>query len=113
MYLKRKFVQTKRFAKDWENLNLTDDDLSVLEYMLLENTKLGKVIKGTKGLRKLRFRLNSKGSRGGARICYVDFESKETIVFINAYAKNIKEDLTDEEKKSINVAIAFLEKNII
>ena len=110
--INRLFIETKRFIKDRENLNLNDDDLRVLQYMLLKNTKVGDVIAGTGRLRKMRFSIQNKGKKGGARVCYVDFEEKEKIALIAAYAKNVKDDLTKEEKKSIKIAITFLEKEL-
>ena len=53
-----------------------------------------------------------KGKRGGARICYVDFELQNTIYLLLLYAKNEKEDLTEEEKKEIKNLIDELEKEL-
>ncbi|MBO5088720.1 MAG: type II toxin-antitoxin system RelE/ParE family toxin [Lachnospiraceae bacterium] len=51
-----------------------------------------------------------KGKRGGARVIYVDIEVKATIYFINVYAKDEKDDLTEEEKKAFKTVVAFLKE---
>lgn len=49
----RTFIQTNQFIKDWERMNLTDDDLRRLELMILKEPKVGKIIRGTGRLRKM------------------------------------------------------------
>ncbi len=43
----REFIHGKKFDAQWSSLGLTDEDLRDLENMLLENPKLGPVMKGT------------------------------------------------------------------
>lgn len=50
----RTFIQTSEFAKNWERLGLTDSDLRRLEIEILNNPKIGSVIRGTGKLRKMR-----------------------------------------------------------
>jgi hypothetical protein len=106
----RTFIEVPMFTKKWKELGLTDDDLRALQNILLENPKIGKAIQGTGGLRKIRIPLENSGKRGGGRVIYVDVELKETIFFINAYAKNEKDDLTEEEKKAFKAVIKVLKE---
>ena len=78
----RTFIQTDEFVKNWERLGLTDDDMRRLELEILKNPKIGSVIRGTGGLRKLRFSFENKGKSGSTRICYVDFLLLETVYLI-------------------------------
>ncbi len=48
----------------------SDEDLTELQNMLLENPKAGDIISGSRGLRKLRVPLPGRGKRGGARVIY-------------------------------------------
>jgi hypothetical protein len=98
------------FTKKWKELGLTDENLRELENILLENPKAGDVIQGTGGLRKIRIPLENTGKRGGARTIYVDIELKETIYFINVYAKNEKDDLTEDEKKAFKAIVKILKE---
>jgi hypothetical protein len=42
------------FDRLWQKMGLGDNELRQLQETLLENPKAGKVIRGTKGLRKIR-----------------------------------------------------------
>jgi len=44
------------------------------------------------------------------KVIYVDIELKETIYFINVYAKNEKDDLTEEEKKAFKAVVKILKE---
>ena len=48
----RTFYEMKHFTKKWQDLGFTDDELSQLQQVLLENPKAGDVMKGTGGTEK-------------------------------------------------------------
>lgn len=106
----RTFIETPIFTKKWYELDLTDEDLRSLQNNLLNNPKIGAVIPGTGGLRKIRVSCNNHGKRGGARVIYVDVEISETIYFINVYAKNEKDDLSEAEKRAIIAMVNLLKE---
>lgn len=106
----RTFIEVPLFTKKWKDLGLTDEDLRNLQNDLLINPKAGDVIQGTGGLRKIRLAMDNTGKRGGARTIYVDVELKETIYFINVYAKNEKDDLTEDEKKAFKAIVKVLKE---
>ena len=108
--MKRTFIEVPIFTKKWKELGLTDENLRELQNILLENPKTGDAIPGTGGLRKIRISLDQHGKRGGGRVIYVDIELKETIYFINVYAKNEKDDLTEEEKKAFKAVVKILKE---
>lgn len=108
--INRTFKEVPMFTKKWELLGLTDEDLRALENILLENPKFGDTIQGTGGIRKIRIPLENTGKRSGGRVIYVDIEVKETIYFINVYAKNEKDDLTEEEKKAFKEVAKMLKE---
>ncbi len=108
----RTFIQTNQFVKDWERMNLTDDDLRRLELMILREPKVGKVIRGTGRLRKIRFAFEGEGKSGSVRVCYVDFEKNNIVYLITAYPKSEKDTLSKEECNNIRRYIDVLEKNL-
>ena len=108
----RTFIQTDEFVKNWERLGLTDDDMRRLELEILKNPKIGSVIRGTGGLRKLRFSFEKKRKSGSTRICYVDFLLLETVYLITIYPKNEKDNLTKAECNNIKKMIDALEKTL-
>lgn len=108
--IKREFIHGKKFDSQWSELGLTDDDLKDLQLILLENPKIGSVIRGTGRLRKMRFSYGNRGKSHCARVCYVDFEIHEKIFLIMVFAKNEMENLTKAERNSIKQLIERLEK---
>ena len=110
--MKRKFVIMPVFDKQWKDMGLDDTDLQCLQEQLLENPQMGKVIKGTGKLRKMRFALPGRGKSGSSRVLYVDFVIAETIYLIFAYPKNEKDNLTDEECNSIKKLIDKIEESL-
>lgn len=107
------FVEYPAFSSDWSELGLdVEEDLLALQLMIMANPKGPPIIKGTGGLRKLRFAPNrwNCGKSGAARVCYVYFEDHWTVVLFLAYGKGAKETLTAEEKKLIKNEIARTEK---
>ncbi len=72
--MQREFIHSKKFDEQWQSLGLTDDNLKDLQRTLLENPKIGSVIRGTGRIRKMRFSYGNHGKSHCARVCYVDFE---------------------------------------
>ena len=60
------------------------------------------------GARKLRWAAKGKGKRGGARIVYLCVAIASRIYLLRCYAKNIKTDLTADEKKELRQIAAHL-----
>jgi hypothetical protein len=59
-------------------------------------------------VRKLRWAAKGKGKRGGARIIYVYVVIAARVFLIRCYAKNVKSDLTADEKKQLRQIAANL-----
>ena len=106
----RTFKEVSSFTKKWQNLGLSEDDLVVLEEILLKDPKIGDVIQGTGGIRKIRIPVGNIGKRGGARVIYVDIEIKECIYLLDIYAKNEKIDLTQNEKEMLKRLVSVLKE---
>ena len=109
--MRRTFIEVPLFTKKWHDLGLSDKDLRKLQNEILRDPKdAGKIIKGTGGIRKIRIECKSSGKRGGARVIFVDVDIKEIVYFINVYAKNEKDDLTQEEKKAFKALVKVLKE---
>lgn len=108
----REFVMMPAFDKQWKSMGLTDKDLLRLQEMLLQDPQIGDVIKGTGGLRKMRFAFEHRGKSGSSRVLYVDFVFAEKIYLIFAYPKNEKDNLSDEERNNIRKVIERIEKTL-
>ena len=86
----RTFVELPIFRTRWKEMGLNDDDLRRLQEELLSDPKIGEVMRGTGGVRKMRFAFQKRGKSGSVRVIYVDFEVYEKIFLITAYTKTRK-----------------------
>ena len=102
--------EMESFTRKWKSLGLNDYDLIVLQELLLKDPKIGDVIPGASGIRKVRIPVDGIGKRSGGRVIYIDIEVKECIYLLDVYAKNEKTDLTDKEKKLLSKLVERLEE---
>lgn len=110
--MKVEFVSFNLFNKIWEDLELTDDDLKDLQEYLIMNPESGSMVQGTGGVRKLRWALKNRGKSGGIRILYIDFIVYEKIYLLMAYPKNVKENISEKEKKIIKQLVTDLKNEL-
>lgn len=108
----RTFVELPFFQKKWKALGLDDKDLKRLQEELIADPKVGDVMQGTGGIRKMRFAFEKRGKSGSIRIIYVDFEVYEKIFLITAYPKNEKENLSQAERNELKQMIHILEQQL-
>ena len=108
--MKRTFIETKYFTAKWQGLCFTEEDLRRLQEELLENPKVGDVMCGTGGLRKMRFAYNNRGKSGSARVCYLDIEIREEIHLLDVFAKSEKENLSKAERNNIKKLVEFIKE---
>lgn len=108
----REFIILPQFDRLWKGLQLDDEDLRAVEEYLCLQPDYGNVIKGTGGLRKLRWGLKNSGKRGGIRILYVDFPSYEKTYLIGVYKKSVKLDLKKRETEEVRKLIVELRNEL-
>jgi len=108
----RAFVEMPVFRSKWKSLGLDDSDLRRLQMELLADPKVGAVMQGTGGLRKMRFAFEDRGKSGSTRVIYIDFEVYEKIFLITAYSKDEKDNLTKAERNELKQMISILENQL-
>jgi hypothetical protein len=98
-----RFIQEDLFERCWNALNLTDEDLQALETLVMLNPDGQPVLKGTGGVRKIRFAGNhwDKGKRGGARVYYLYIPDKGLVIWLFVHLKSDQESLSEKGKKEI------------
>ena len=97
-------VETPVFTKRVMAI-LSDEEYRLLQMQLLNKPDAGKIIKGSGGLRKLRWSAKGHGKSGGVRIIYYWFAAQETILLLFVYAKNERDDLTREQLEQLRRAM--------
>ncbi len=82
---------------------LSDEAFRALQQILLKCPHLGDVIKGTGGLRKLRFSdpHRQKGKRGGIRVIYYYWLPGAQFWLFTLYGKDVQDDLTEAQRKAL------------
>ena len=108
----REFVVLPSFLAKWINLGLGDEDMRRLEDGILDDPKVGPVMKGTGKVRKMRFAFENRGKSGSVRVIYVDFEVYEKVYFLDTYQKSDKDNLTQEERNNLKKAVEILELSL-
>ncbi len=91
-----RFVETPIFTRTIVGL-LGDQEYQPLQLALAQRPQLGAVLRGSGGLRKLRWQLPGQGKRGGLRVIYYWDEASETFYMLYAYPKNEQDDLTAKQ----------------
>lgn len=91
------FIETSIFTKEVKRL-LPDDEYKQLQSDLMLRPEAGALIKGSGGLRKIRWNLPGEGKRGGLRIIYY-YDQPNTIYMLLPYKKTDQDDLTPSQLK--------------
>ena len=102
-YCFMEFIETSIFTKQVLKL-LPDSSYRILQSALMLNPSAGAIIKGSGGIRKIRWNLPGSGKRGALRVIYY-FDQSETIYMLFMYKKNEQEDLTAEQVKILKKAL--------
>lgn len=112
--MERTFIQLPPFSRSLDALlnqgKILESDFLEFEKELLSNPQTGDVIPGLSGLRKIRLKGANVGKRGGFRVDYLDVPECGKLYLIVLYPKNVKEDLTQEEKKIIHRLVKQLKE---
>jgi len=95
-----KIIETAIFTKKINSL-LTDEEYRNLQNELILNPEKGKVIRGSGGLRKIRWGLPGRGKSGGVRIIYYWILKRNTILMLLAYSKNEQDNLTPLQLRTL------------
>lgn len=86
---------------------LTDTAYGLLQQELLADPRKGNTIRGTGGLRKIRWvdKKRGKGKRSGTRIIYYFYVKGDQFWMFLIYDKDEMTDLTESQKKALRLAL--------
>jgi hypothetical protein len=109
-----RFVSIGSFDRRWASLGLGDDDLRMLEILIQADPNGPPLVKGTGGLRKVRFAHpgSGRGTSGSYRVGYAHFPNPGIILLLEVWAKNEKSDLSQAERNAIAAALTRFENLI-
>ena len=89
-------IETSIFTKRIQSLML-DEEYRLFQSYLTEIPDVGDLIQGGGGIRKVRWKLEGRGKRGGVRIIYYWATSQGQLLMLYAFAKNEQENLSKEQ----------------
>src|ERR1700737_2317770 len=92
-------VETPEFLSATRNLWDDEERAALVDY-LAYNPMTGDLIRGTGGVRKLRWGLEGRGKRGGARVIYFYHSVDVPLFALSAYAKNEQADLSQKDRNA-------------
>ena len=93
-------VETPGYLKAAEAI-FTEAERSQIVAMVATSPECGEIMQGTGGFRKVRVPRAGMGKRGGARVIYILRNEDFPIFLVAAYAKNVKENLTKQERNQL------------
>ena len=93
-------AETPTFTRQADKLFSEDDRRELIDH-LAGNPLAGDEIRGTGGVRKLRFATLGRGKRGGARVVYFYGGEKMPIYALLAYSKSARTDLSPAQRRAV------------
>lgn len=98
------FIETNLFTLMVKNY-LTDDEYAALQASMIADPEVGKVITGSGGVRKLRWRAAGRGKRGGYRVIYFVRRSEGNFWMLTMYPKSIRDNVPAHALRQIRQEI--------
>jgi hypothetical protein len=97
------FVYSPGFVREWDRQRLTDMDLQALEVTIARAPAAAPIMRGTGGLRKIRFAPPSvhRGKSGATRVGFAYFRAKAAIIVVAMFSKNQASNFTTAQKNEI------------
>lgn len=91
-------LETPTFTRQVRAL-LDEESYRAFQLELVANPERGALIRGSGGLRKIRWQGSGRGKRGGVRVIYYWAAEREIVLLLLAYPKNEQADPTPDQLK--------------
>ena len=98
-------IETTVFTRQ-VSAQLTDDQYRALQLALILRPASGVLIPGSGGLRKLRWRMEGRGKRGGARVIYYWHAEAGRIFLLFLYPKNARSNLSHTQLRLLRQLVS-------
>ena len=98
------FIETTLFTRLVSDY-LSDEEYGKLQQELMNNPEAGAVIRGSGGVRKIRWAAAGRGKRGGYRVIYFVRKSNAIIWMLTMYPKNVTDSIPGNVLKQIREEI--------
>jgi mRNA-degrading endonuclease RelE of RelBE toxin-antitoxin system len=98
------FVETKLFTS-LVGRYFSDEEYAGLQLSIAANPEAGEIVRGSGGVRKLRWSGSGRGKRGGIRVIYYLRTARGEVWMLTVYAKNEAESIPAHVLKRIKEEI--------
>lgn len=89
-------IETPTFQKQVAKVWSVDERHDFIDW-IAAHPEAGDVIPGADGARKVRWAVQGKGKRGGARVVYFNLSEDELVLLVAVYAKADKTNILPKE----------------
>jgi len=103
-------VELPEYIRTSEKLMDAEERENVINH-IARNPRAGVLIKGTGGIRKMRWARKGMGKSSGARIIYFYYNESIPIFMLTAFGKNEKTNLTKAERNDLAKLTTLLVKS--
>lgn len=100
-------VETPSFIRDSKNL-LEGEEREALVNFLAFNPAAGVLVRGTGGIRKLRWARENEGKSGGYRVIFFYHSPDVPLFALNVFAKNEKANISNAERNELRKLTSLL-----
>lgn len=94
------FIESPLFSKYLSDY-LADDEYLALQEFLCEHPEAGDIIRGSGGVRKLRWGRQGSGKSGGVRVCYYVRTRAGQMLMLLIFAKSARDTIPGHVLKAI------------
>lgn len=98
------FIETSTFTKLLPNY-LSDEGYRALQMYLMQKPDAGDIVRGSGGVRKVRWSLEGRGKSGGVRVIYYWRKSDHEIWMLTIYSKSERSTISGHILRQIAKAI--------
>jgi len=102
-------AETPEFLRKIRKL-IGDADRQALIAYLAEHPKAGDIMRGTGGIRKLRWARDGSGKSSGVRVIYYFHNERIPLYLLTIFGKNEKANLSQAERNELAQLVALLTK---
>ena len=102
------FVEASTFSAqrdDW----LTDEEYRGLQSYLIDRPDAGNIIRGSGGIRKVRWAAKGKGKSGGVRVIYYWAKAPSHVYLLTIYGKSERADIDRAILKRIAAKLELID----
>lgn len=97
-------IETPTYSRKAEAL-LNEDEREEFAVFISQNPSAGSVVRGSGGVRKIRWARTGSGKRGGVRVIYYNQLHHEEVWLLTLYAKTERSTIPADEFRLIREAI--------